>query len=814
MTTTRPIDKLFESDFSPAIAPSADQGSRPVILLYAVTVFASAFLLFLVEPVIAKLILPWFGGMPAVWTTCLLFFQGALFGGYAYAHLVSARLKPRMQAAVHGVLLAAACLTLPIIPSDSWKPMGDEEPVTRILLVLCATVGLPFFVLSSTGPLLQRWFSRTQRGGSAYRLYALSNAGSLLALLSYPVGFEWLLGSSTTARIWSLSFAVFAVLCGGCGWIVSRLADGSRPQDATEEQAAASDAAVPSPSWGTRLLWFTLAMVPSVLLLATTNAVCQDVASVPFLWILPLSLYLLSFILCFDSERWYSRVYVMPAAVGVLACESWLVWAGSLAPIALQIFLNFLALFLCAMFCHGELVRRRPHVSHLTSFYLLIAAGGAAGGIFVGVIAPRIFVDYYELQIGLFACAALMLVVLGIGRRLLIGALLLMGLGFYGVLLYRDAQAKRNDAKTLAVDRNFYGVLRVFSDANLYQGVVQPFYVLQNGRIMHGLELLDPALAQLPTTYYGHKSGVGRVLSLPSDKPRHVGLIGLGVGTLAAYARPGDHYRYYEINAKVEWMARRYFHYLDHCKGDVKVVHGDARLELDRESPQNFDVLVVDAFSGDAIPVHLLTVEAFGTYLRHLAPQGMIAVHISNNWFALRPVVDAIADVHRLATACISDAGMVDAGKVSLWVLVARDPKRLETAAISKAALPASESRVLWTDDYASLFAVWASRNGPTLNEAPSSAEQRELSVMARGPQQNQLVPIHPKNKKTGRSRAPRLEIPSPDGRRAHNHGRHDTQRWCSVPDQAIAEEVETAADATPSSTAQVITPRTAIATP
>jgi len=721
MTATRAIHKRFAPDSSRAIPP-ARQGSSAVVLLYAVTIFLSAFLLFLVEPVIAKLILPWFGGMSSVWTTCMLFFQSALFAGYAYAHVLSVRLNPRLQAALHGVLLLAACLVLPIVPSDSWKPLGDEEPVKQIILVLCATVGLPFFVLSSSGPLLQRWFSRTRLfsgsdGGSTYRLYALSNAGSLLALLLYPAGFEWLLGTSTTARWWSWSFVAFAVLCGGCALVVARR------ELAIPAESAASNPPT-RPSWGTWLLWFGLSMVPSVLLLATTNAVCQDVASVPFLWILPLSLYLLSFVLCFQSERWCSRLYLMPAAALALGCECGALYAGSRVPLPVWIFVNFMTLFLCAMACHGELARRRPHVAHLTSFYLLIAAGGAGGGIFVAVIAPLIFKDYYELYFGLFGCAALMLVALGAdrdnilfgGRRPLFWGPHVLCLGLYGLFLYGAAWAKR-DKNVIALDRNFYGVLRVVEQTNADQEEPYRMRKLINGSVMHGVEFTDPPeWTQVPTTYYGPKSGIGLALSLPRNKPRRVGIIGLGAGTLAAYARPGDYYRFYEINAQVESLARDYFHYLDGCRGTVEVVHGDARLELEREceKPQHFDVMVVDAFTGDAIPVHLLTVEAFGIYLRHLAPDGIIAVHITNRYFALRPVVAAIADVYRLAFASIQERYAQGVNFQNTWILVARDAKVFQAPSFREVASPSSDSRILWTDDYSSLFAVWISRNDPT----------------------------------------------------------------------------------------------------
>jgi spermidine synthase len=751
---SRSIDELFRPD-SQVAAPQVHARSLSAGLLFAVTVFASAFLLFLVEPVIAKLLLPWFGGVSSVWTTCLLFFQAALFAGYAYAHLLSVRLSLRAQAAVHGLLLLAACLALPIIPSDSWKPLGDEEPVTRLVLVLSATVGLPFFVLSSTGPLLQRWFSHILRGGSSvYRLYALSNVASLLALLSYPTGFEWLLGTSVIARWWSVSFVVFAVLCGACGWLTARYGQPEQAQDQGPQEQ------VDNPSASTRILWFALAMVPSVLLLATTNAVCQDVASVPFLWILPLSLYLLSFILCFENERWYSRAYVMPVAALALACEPWVMWQENRIPMWMQISAHFLTFFVCAMFCHGELVRRRPHVAHLTSFYLVIAAAGAAGGIFVGVIAPRIFVDYYELQFGLFASGALILLVLATDRqsivlgrlRPLISVPIVMALGAYGVVLYQTAGAIRGNTSVVAVGRSFYGVLRVLIVPNPFRGPRVPVLELRNGRTTHGIEFEDPALRSAPNSYFTASSGVGRVLSLSTDKPRRVAVIGLGIGTLAAWARPGDYYRYYEINPKDEAMARQHFHYLERCRGTLDVVHGDARLELDREPPQHFDVLVVDAFTGDAPPVHLLTVEAFGVYLRHLIPEGIIAVHVSNRFFALRPVVDAAAAAQRLSTAFIVDPGTSPGAASSDWVLVARDSRTLDAAKIREASKPPSRRRVLWTDDHASLFAVWSERS------ALLDKVNREIDVLRtnrprvrprprRGPQREQGTPVSKQQK-------------------------------------------------------------------
>ncbi len=385
-------------------APPSEHGSPGLLIVYSATVFLSAFLLFQVQPLIGKYILPWFGGTPGVWTTCMLVFQVLLFGGYLYAHLTSRWLGPRAQAGVHVALLAVACLALPIIPGEAMKPTGSREPIAAIVLLLGLTVGLPFFALSATGPLLQDWQSRTHPGRPPYRLYALSNAASLLALISFPAVFEWLFATPFLARVWSWSFAAFAVLCAICavGMVLRRRTIGAEPIKAIRRD-------VPRPTWGTRLQWFALAIIPSTLLLATTNQVCMDVASVPFLWVLPLTLYLLSFILCFESDRWYSRAYVMPATAVAFGGVCWVLAAGIHAELWLQATTFFVAFFLSAMVCHGELFARRPHPEHLTGYYLVISAGGAAGGIFVGIVAPWIFPGYYELHLGLFACAALML---------------------------------------------------------------------------------------------------------------------------------------------------------------------------------------------------------------------------------------------------------------------------------------------------------------------------------------------------------------------------------------------------------------------
>lgn len=698
--------------------------------LFAAAVFLSAFLLFQVQPLIGKCILPWFGGTPAVWTTCMLFFQVLLFGGYFYAHVLTRRCSPRLQAAVHALVLLCGVLALPIVPDAAWKPVGGEEPVLRIILLLAASVGLAFFALSATGPLLQRWFAQTRPGASPYRLYALSNVGSLLALVSYPFAIEPALAIGRQAELWSWGFVVFAGLCTACAWTMQRAAAGlpggkrgKRPGAASRELAPCSTpprlATLSSPRWSDRLLWFALALAASVMLLATTNQVCLDVAAVPFLWVLPLTLYLITFIVCFESDRWYTRRMFALALAVSMAGVCIVLMKGSGASLVAQVVIYFAAMFFCAMVCHGELAKLRPEPQHLTVFYLTVAAGGAAGGVFVGVVAPAVFPTYLELHLGMLGACLLALAVFFRDRRgrlfagrpqwawaVLPGAVVVLA----GVL---KAQADASLAASLAVTRNFYGVLRV--DAAFPEDPARHQLRLKHGRILHGAQFVDEEKRQLPTAYYGRDSGVGCVLRQPGAK--HVGVVGLGVGTVAAYARPGDRYRFYEINPEVIRLAQRYFTYLRDCPAETEIVIGDARLSLEVEPPQNFDVLVLDAFSGDAIPVHLLTREAASVYRRHVKPDGILAVHISNLHFDLRPVVQGIAEEFGLACEAVFSPDNDElATRGSLWALLCRDAARLAALPIDRASSrqlaahhgmdgPAAR-RILWTDERNNLFEV------------------------------------------------------------------------------------------------------------
>ena len=675
-------------------------------VLFAVTIFTSAFLLFQVQPLLAKFILPWFGGTPAVWTMCILVFQMLLFGGYAYAHLLSSIKSIPHQACIHAALLAIAALTLPIVPGAEWKPVGDEAPGLRITLLLLATVGVPYFLLSSTGPLLQKWFSTACPGTSPYRLYALSNTGSLLALVSYPFAFEPVFSSTAQAWLWSVLFLVFALSCLMCGWKTATAA----PVVASSAEASPASL-IDCNGELPRARWFMLSMLPSIMLLATTNEVCMDIAVVPFLWIIPLTLYLLSFILTFESDRFYRRRPMTTITAVSLISTMIMLSKGCPFGVVVQIILFFVNLFAVCMLCHGELVRLKPSPKHLTSFYLTMSAGGAAGGLAVGLLAPLVFNGYFELPLAILAC---LLVCIGtylrddkqFQLRVPQATTLKFGTTLVSLFFVYFAFFAQHSDNVKDVERNFYGVLRVEDD--VLESPVRPMRDMVHGRVVHGRQFTDEQGRREPSTYYSHSSGIGKAL-LASDenKPRRIGVVGLGAGTLAVYGRAGDAMRFYEINPDVISLARKHFTFLDDSKATIDVVPGDARLVLEREPNQQFDVLVLDAFSGDAIPVHLLTSEAMQIYTRHLSDNGILAVHISNSYFDLEPVVRALAEDSGLdARVQTCDRG-ADAGVAfdSVWMLLSHDVHSLDVVCGPDTS-EAPHRVVYWTDDRNNLLNV------------------------------------------------------------------------------------------------------------
>ena len=670
------------------------------MLLYACTVFTSAFLLFLVQPIIAKQILPWFGGSAAVWTTCLVFFQVALLAGYAYSDLTTRKLAPRAQVIVHVGLLAASLLVLPIVADPAWKPDGAEDPGARILGLLLVTIGLPYFLLATTGPLVQAWFARAYPLGTVYRLFALSNLASMLALISYPFAFETWVTTAVQAHAWSAGYALFAVLCATSALYTLRKAAPATP--GMPPVAPPDDA--PAPTKFDLFLWLALSAMGSWLLLAITNHITQNIASIPFLWLAPLSLYLLTFILCFESDGWYQRSLMLgPLAVILGFCAWGLQTTDVTLDLKVAIPLYLIGLFTCCMFFHGELAQMRPPPRHLTLFYLMVSLGGALGGIFVGLVAPRIFPNYYELGLGFVIAAVLAAITL----RKTPFFVPIVAVGIAGVCGYFwNKQMDQLKEDTRVMTRNFYGTLRTKDSGP--ETSDDAMRRLMHGVILHGEQYLKAERRREPTTYYGPDSGVAIALKHFNPENQRVGVIGLGTGTLAAWGKPGDTYRFYDINPQVITVAQSEFTFLKDSRAAIETTLGDARLSLEREPPQNFDVLVVDAFSSDAIPVHLITHEALTAYLRHIKPGGAIVFHVTNRFLKLAPVVRQVAASHGLHSALIVDDAEETNFSKTDWVIVTRDKALLESDAIGAKATQIDEIRGLrpWTDDFNNLFEI------------------------------------------------------------------------------------------------------------
>ncbi len=717
-----------------------DRSAAGLSIWFAATVLLGAFLLFQVQPLFSKMILPWFGGSPAVWTTCLLFFQTVLLAGYAYAHGLS-RVQPvPRQLVIHLTLSALALLLLPITPGATWQPADGTHPVGRILLLLTRYVGLPYLLLAATSPLVQSWFAAVYAERSPYRLYALSNFGSLAGLISYPFVVEPLLTTNRQGAIWSAAFGGYAVLCGVLALRLRGIPlPGAADQRASRAAVHGKDSAPAKYRW---VWWILLPALGSVLLMSITTHVCQNVAVVPLLWIVPLALYLMTFILCFEKERWYVRRWFAAAAMLAILAASYLVllrylnevflsfgldrlWLVLTQNIVVEATVYLLILFLLCMVCHGELVQRKPAPERLTSFYLAVSAGGALGGVLVALVSPLVFSSYLELNLSLVMGFGLALYVFADEARrhwfpkisaLLRGVALTLAVAVSAILVWGQWEAWDREGGLLRV-RNFYGVMSVkerYPEKPEWRGLA-----LYHGRTLHGFEHTLPAMRGRPTTYYTEDSGVGRALTaVRGAAPLRVGVVGLGVGTLAAYGRKGDYFRFYEIDADVIRLAREYFSFLPQSLATVDIVAGDARLSLEREPSQQLDVLVLDAFSGDAIPVHLLTVEAFSIYLRHLRADGVIAVHISSRYVDLVPVATAMAQHLELDEVFLAwpeigtDVKWADEMGLSVtssqWMLLTRNRQLLERSPIRELARTISVDRPLppWTDQYNNLLQV------------------------------------------------------------------------------------------------------------
>jgi len=752
---------------------------------------------------IGKYILPWFGGTAGVWTTCLLFFQTTLLVGYAYAHGSVSRLNLRGQTRLHrnlllislAILVAAACFwPTPITPGPSWKPQSGEIAVWLILRLLFVSVGAVVLLLASTGPLMQHWFTRVCPGVAPYRLYALSNAGSLLGLLSYPAVLEPILRLHVQAWVWSAGYVIYAAAAISCAALAARSSLAPARKAEAENEA---DVATLPPSKKTKALWFSLAALGSLMLLAITRFITEDLAPIPLLWVLPLAAYLISFVICFDHPRWYRPGLFHPLLLAT-AVMTIMIYGGLGLPLRVFIAAFLLTLLACCMFCHGELYRRRPQPQHLTSFYLMIALGGVAGSTFVNLLAPIFFRGYWELHLGMALCL-IMMAAMAIGdkqswahrKNLFVPLALAAWVAVTALFWLRNKSGSlphffldwhfcalaiivvvctllafsnwKVGAQTFALlvpvvtrysllaavaaascvlvwagtaryrssswaHRNFYGALYIVKKTT----PVPHFdsWVLMHGNTYHGIQLIDPGLRNAPTGYYNQTSGVGlTLLNYPRQHDAagipqglRVGDIGLGAGTIAAYGLHGDVFRFYEIDPEIVRVAGGqygYFSFLSNSRARIEVIEGDGRISLERElasgQPQNYDVFVVDAFNGDAVPSHLLTREAFELYLKHLRDENsVIAVHVSNRAVELASVVAAEAEYFHLHVAFINAPGFssatVPAGIISpnQWILLSRGPNVLSLPAIAQATSPMHPSRGLhfWTDEQNDLLQI------------------------------------------------------------------------------------------------------------
>jgi len=673
---------------------------RSLRILCGSVIFLGAFLLFAVEPMAAKRLLPALGGSSAVWITCLVFFQIVLLLGYLYAHWLGRRNSAQRAETAHIALLVIAAALLLLLRQPNLS-RASEHPFIAIFQALSLTIGLPFLLLSSTSPLLQLWLAREQGTGVPWRLFALSNAGSLLALLLYPSIIEPHLSLSTQRAAWGSGFGLYAFLS---MLVALRLRGGVRSQLPAVVSAIDSQPIAPLRA---RLLWFLLPAGAAMQLCAVTSHLSQNIAAIPLLWILPLAVYLLTFIVAFDAPRLYRRWIVVRLLVVFLAALGYMLSKTDVSlPIQVSIGFFLVELFFACLFCHAETYAVRPaNPSESTLFYLLIAAGGAAGSIFIGIGCPLLFDANYDVALAFLATAALALLVTwnsGWGQRLLwsVGTALLLTLVILLHIVYG-----RN---TLVAVRNFYGCLRV------RQSYVPPqagtVRTLTHGTIEHGTQWFAPEFRRVPTTYYAPDSGVGLALrDCCGDRPRIIGVVGLGAGTLAAYGKPGDHLRFYEINPAVLPIAQNLFTYIRESGAQISYALGDARLSLAQEPPQHFDVLAIDAFSGDAIPVHLLTTQAMTVYRRQLAPNGILAFHVSNQYLDLVPVVAEIAESAGMQSRVVETPSDASRGEYrATWVLVTNNTGFLAQPMIAAMArpIPPRPGLRVWTDDYSSLLPI------------------------------------------------------------------------------------------------------------
>jgi spermidine synthase len=728
-----------------------------MVFLFALTLFLSSSLLFVVQPMIAKMMLPLLGGTPAVWNTCMVFFQATLLAGYLYAHASTRWLSFRNQAALHIVMLAASFLAMPIVVARHYaEPPATDMPVLWLLGVLVMTIGVPFFLVSSSGPLLQRWFTRTDHrlAQDPYFLSVAGNVGSIAALLAYPALLEPSLRLAQQSTMWTVGYVGLVVLTCVCFFVVYTKSAGEANGEAAARDSSV-DAAPESPSWRQRVHWIVLAFVPSSLLLGVTTFLTTDVAAVPLLWIVPLVIYLLTFVLVFARRTLVSHTLIVRAMPLWMLVLAWLIVLNTALPVAIQAPTHLLAFFLAAMVCHGELAKRRPGGRYVTEFYLSMSIGGVLGGLFNALVAPLAFTTVLEYPLALvLACAlyprrskneTLHAKRLDVALPVVIGGLTLALMFLFGlgeskstltllvafvvpsVLCFSFANRPMRFALGLGAmmlaagtytsakedvthrGRSFFGVHRVFDSEE------RNLRYLVHGGIVHGAQHLEPARRREPTLYYRTDGPVGHVFTaLRRPGTSRVAVVGLGIGGLAAYSQPGEEWTFFEIDPTIADLARDrdQFTFLSDSPSKMRIVLGDARIALTKEPDRAYDLLIVDAFSSDAIPVHLITKEAIDLYLQKLDTGGVLAFHISNRYLNLAPLVSKLA--HDANLACLiryDHSGSSSGSKGNLatrWAVIARSAETLEPLAGDTRwqALAPPQRAVAWTDDFSNPLSV------------------------------------------------------------------------------------------------------------
>jgi hypothetical protein len=692
------VEEINELHADDTIATQLELARAPVpAAVMTTTVALGSFLLFSIQPMIAKFILPWFGGSAVVWTTSIMFFQVTMIGGYGYAHWLSSKQGKKEFGWLHIAALAFGVATLPIMPSEMWKPTGDENPVVQITMLLAATIGTTYLLLTATSPLIQSWFARVHAGKSPYKLFAVSNLASMTALLAYPAVIEPLTTRKEQAIGWSIGFCIYATLCGYTCWRMGRAKAVEHPP-----RACAGVQVVASPKWCDMLRWTLIAALGSAMMLATSNHLTQNIPSIPMMWVLPLSVYLLTFVLCFDERGWY-RPGVMIGEVALMlgAMSMLLAYKEWQFTILWHMVVFLVGLFVACMFLHGELARRKPAAKNLTWFYMSLSVGGAVGGIAVGVIAPLTLPGFLELEICIvgISLAAVLLTWKNLkGRRAVVVTVAVFSCGLTVFSVNRFG----NDA--VMTSRNFYGSLKVIKvmdeNGNKKRQLV-------HGAIVHGEQNEAEEKRREPTAYFTRQSGIGEVLGRSGFGGRKVGVIGLGAGTLAAYGKKGDRFRFYEIDPGVVRAAQNDFSFLKDSDAQIEVVVGDGRLaiesELTSKSDAGLDVIAVDAFSGDSIPLHLMTSEAVDAYLARLKPDGIIAFHVSNKFINLVPVLRKTALQKKLKMKHVHEKN--DEGRtLSEWVVFCKGADITEWGEGESSIK--TESKRVWTDDFSNIGAA------------------------------------------------------------------------------------------------------------